>query len=62
MKYVVGKGCIGCAMCVAACPTVFRMNGRGLAEAVNEDVSKDTAKLAAAAKNNCPSRCIREVR
>ena len=27
-----------------------------------EMLTKDTAKLAAAAKNNCPSRCIREVR
>ena len=47
------EGCIGCGLCVDACPEVFRMNDDGLAEAY-ADVTSDNQEAAEEARDACP--------
>lgn len=58
MKIEINRdGCIGCGLCAATCPEVFRMASDGLAEVYDEptDENSDLAKEAA---EGCPVQVI----
>jgi ferredoxin len=58
MKAVIDRsGCIGCGMCAATCPEVFRMDEEGLAEVYGE-VDATTEELCQEARDNCPVSVI----
>lgn len=49
-------GCIGCGLCAATCPSVFRMAEDGLAETYGApDTDPDAVREAA---ENCPVQVI----
>ena len=50
-------GCIGCGLCAATCPEVFRMADDGLAE-VAAAPSPDVEDGAKEAADNCPVQVI----
>lgn len=50
-------GCIGCGLCAATCPEVFRMADDGLAE-VAAAPSPDAEDGAKEAADNCPVQVI----
>ncbi len=60
MKYLVNDSCIGCGVCEATCPEVFRMNDEGIAEAIDEDVSDEVLATAEDAMGACPVGAIEE--
>ncbi|MGF7017879.1 ferredoxin [Lachnospiraceae bacterium PF1-21] len=49
--------CIGCGLCAATCPDVFRMADDGLAEAY-APVTPETETSAQEAANDCPVNVI----
>jgi len=57
MKARITDGCIGCGLCEAECPEVFRMSDNGVAE-VHADVTAGLAAKAKAAAESCPVPCI----
>lgn len=58
MKAMIDRsGCIGCGMCAATCPEVFRMDDEGLAEVYGE-VDAATAESCQEARDNCPVSVI----
>lgn len=50
--------CIGCAMCVSMCETVFSMNDNGLSEAILEDIPSEHINDAEEARDCCPVDAI----
>lgn len=50
-------GCIGCGVCAATCPEVFRMCDDGLAEAYGH-ITDETRSNAKMARDNCPVSVI----
>lgn len=50
-------GCIGCGVCAATCPEVFRMCDDGLAEAY-KPVEFELIQKARDARDNCPVSVI----
>ncbi|MFA7088010.1 MAG: ferredoxin [Patescibacteria group bacterium] len=46
--------CVGCGMCVASCPEIFRMNADGKAEAIKKESNSCSVEAAA----NCPVGAI----
>lgn len=56
MKYRVNENCIGCGLCEAVCPEVFRLNGD---QAAARDVDTD-APEAVDAMQGCPVQAIEE--
>lgn len=61
MKFQVNEMCIGCGMCSALCPKVFRMGKAGTAEAVDQEVDDANLESAQEAMDNCPAGAIEEV-
>lgn len=61
MKYHVNGNCIGCGMCVATCPAIFRMTEKGQAQAAEEDVRPEHAAAAKWSKSGCPVNAIETV-
>ena len=50
--------CIGCAMCVSMCDSVFSMNDDGISEVITTDVSDDVLADAEEARDCCPVDAI----
>lgn len=50
--------CIGCAMCVSMCDSVFAMNDDGVSEAITSEVSDDLLSDAEEARDCCPVEAI----
>lgn len=61
MKYYVNENCIGCGLCVATCPHVFRMREENVAEAFADEVLEEFLGEAKEAMENCPVGAIEEV-
>lgn len=59
MKFLVNENCIGCGLCSATCPEVFRMED-GHAVAIEGDVPAAAETGAREAKENCPTHAIEE--
>ncbi len=51
-------GCIGCGLCADTCPSVFRMEDDGLAEAYVTLVPAGDEAAAEEARDNCPVSVI----
>ena len=60
MKYRVCDSCIGCGVCEATCPEIFRINESGIAEAIDEEVEEEFAEAAAEACDGCPVGAIEQ--
>ena len=52
------KGCISCGLCVEICPSVFRMEDDGPAEAYVDEVPRGDEEKAVEAQENCPVSVI----
>ena len=50
--------CIGCAMCVSMCDSVFSMNDEGNSEAITADIADDVLADAEEARDCCPVDAI----
>lgn len=49
--------CIGCRLCVAACPAIFSMDGR-VANAMRGEIPPDFAHRTVYAADGCPVQAI----
>ncbi len=59
MKVKVDKdACIGCGLCEAECPKVFRMTGEGVAEEIQEKVPEGLERDVESARDQCPVGAI----
>lgn len=59
MKAFVDKDtCIGCGLCEAVCPKVFRMNDEGVAEAIEANLDDSVIEEAKEAQTQCPVEAI----
>lgn len=52
------EGCIGCGLCVSACPAVFALAADGKAEVVQPPISDEEKSESRAAAANCPVSVI----
>ncbi|HHV65283.1 MAG TPA: ferredoxin [Peptococcaceae bacterium] len=50
--------CIGCGVCEAECPEVFRIADDGLAEAIEGELTEEVLEKAQEAKEQCPVEAI----
>ena len=50
--------CIGCAMCVSMCESVFAMNEDGISEVIATEISNDMMEEAEEARDCCPVDAI----
>ena len=50
--------CIGCAMCVSMCDSVFSMNEDGISEAITGEISNDILSDVEEARDCCPVDAI----
>lgn len=57
MKINIKEGCIGCELCVGACPSVFRMTDEGIAEVFMQPSQSDEL-VAQDAAVSCPVSVI----
>ena len=51
-------GCIGCGLCEAVCPGVFKMNDEGVAEAIAGEINRSDIDSANEAMEQCPVEVI----
>lgn len=59
MKVKVDKdSCIGCGLCEAECPKVFRMTDDGVAEEIQEKVPEGAESEVESARDQCPVGAI----
>ncbi|MDK2810857.1 MAG: ferredoxin [Petroclostridium sp.] len=56
--FIERDGCIGCGLCPATCPEVFRMADDGLAEVYVDEVPKEVEDTAKEAEAGCPVSVI----
>ena len=52
------ENCIGCGLCEATCPAVFRMAQDGQAEVYTDPVPQVEENAAQEARDNCPVSVI----
>lgn len=50
--------CIGCAMCVSMCDSVFAMNEDGISEVIATEISSEMLEEAEEARDCCPVEAI----
>lgn len=50
--------CIGCALCVSMCDTVFAMNDDGVSESIINEIPENLLEDALEAKDCCPVDAI----
>ena len=50
--------CIGCALCVSMCDTVFAMNEDGISEPIINEIPENVLEDAEEAKDCCPVDAI----
>ncbi len=50
--------CIGCAMCVSMCDSVFAMNEDGISEVIATEITNDMMEEAEEARDCCPVDAI----
>lgn len=58
MKFFVNHDCIGCGLCAASCPEVFKMNDEDVAVADKSDIDPQLEAEALEAMDNCPVSAI----
>ena len=58
MKFFVNSDCIGCGLCPSVCPEVFSMTDENVAQAIEAELSGETAVLAQQAMEQCPVSAI----
>lgn len=59
MKAIVDQDtCIGCALCVSMCDSVFNMNDEGVSEVIVAEVSAEFADDVTEARECCPVDAI----
>lgn len=59
MKAFVDKDlCVGCGLCEAICPKVFKMNDSGVAEAVETELDNSTVEDIKNVQQQCPVEAI----
>lgn len=58
MKFRVNEDCIGCGLCAQTCPEVFALTDAGVAQAIDDEVSGETAEHAKEAAEGCPVSAI----
>ena len=59
VKATVDKSkCIGCGLCEATCPQVFKIGGDGLSEAYTNPVPSESEDTAQEAADGCPVEAI----
>ena len=58
MKFRVNEDCIGCGLCAQTCPEVFALTDAGVAQAIDDEVSSETAEHAKEAAEGCPGSAI----
>lgn len=59
MKAFVDKDlCVGCGLCEAICPKVFKMNDIGVAEAVETELDNSTVEDIKNVQQQCPVEAI----
>ena len=56
--FVDEETCIGCGICEAVCPKVFKMNIEGKAVAINSEIEDSDLNDAVSAKEQCPVEAI----
>lgn len=60
MKFFVNEDCIGCGLCVDACPEIFEMTDDNLAKAIDDHVEPSLEDSALEAQQMCPVSAIEE--
>ncbi|AWK51515.1 ferredoxin [Clostridium beijerinckii] len=59
MKGFVDKDtCVGCGVCTAICPEIFKMGDDGIAEASEDEISDNLIESAKDAQEQCPVSAI----
>ncbi|HEX9025978.1 MAG TPA: ferredoxin [Clostridium sp.] len=59
MKGFVDKDtCVGCGVCTAICPEIFKMGDDGIAEASENEISDNLIESAKDAQEQCPVSAI----
>ncbi len=51
-------GCIGCGLCEIVCPSVFKMNDEGIAEAIAGEINSSDIESVNEAMEQCPVEVI----
>lgn len=59
MKATVKKDCcIGCGLCEATCPEIFKLGEDGFSHAADQEIPNDLLDSARDAQDSCPMTCI----
>lgn len=55
---IIREKCIGCTLCAAVCPSVYKMDDEDKAIVILEDVPADLADEVRDAADGCPTEAI----